>query len=390
MSNPFTNTFLALALTLAASGCATTLPPVPPLDAPTAESYDLDPAFFKKSLAVQGILIATSDRVSDHAIRESAYLFDKLMSTIDPDVAQRIRDRELLCILIAHDEFTSDIPQFHTDKLGKALGFYNWRSRGFLTWRKKRPVVVFAEEDVLEYEGGARTESILIHEFGHVIHGAGFNADQQAQLTKAYKTAKTVGLWNDGYAAQRFRRVTSDTPVSLYDAIVAAFPNESPALIRKCLDAGDVIVNGEPTHAAVKVTGDDDVRIVFGGPKECYAAKNRSEYFAEVLQCWYDTNRLNDHDHNHILTRDQLKAYDPGAAELCAQVLGDHAWRFVSPRQRAGRDHLAGFDPADSPVRTNPPHIRAAALDYYDTYWKPFWQRLYDKHGIERPKPAAK
>lgn len=376
-----------LVLGLFITGCATAPPAVPPLDEATAQAYDLDRSFFKKSLAVQGILIATSDSVSDYAIHESAYLFDKLMSTIDPEVAQRIRDRKLLCILIGHDELTSDIPQFHTDKLGKALDFYNWRKRGFLTWRKKRPVVVFAEEDVLEYEGGARTESILIHEFGHVVHGAGFNDDQWAQLNKAYKTAKTVGLWNDGYAAQRFRRVDSDTPVSLFEALVAAFPDESPALIRKCLETGDIVVNGNPTRGDMKVSSDDDVRIEFGGPKQCYAAKNRNEYFAEVLQCWYDTNRLNDHDHNHILTRDQLKKYDPGAAELCAQVLGDHDWRFVSPRKRAGRGHLVGFDPADSPKRTNPPHIRAAALDYYDTYWKPFWQRLYDKHGIERPTP---
>ena len=34
--------------------------------------------------------------------------------------------------------------------------------------------MVFAEEDVMEYPGGMQLESILVHEFGHVVHGAGF------------------------------------------------------------------------------------------------------------------------------------------------------------------------------------------------------------------------
>ena len=31
------------------------------------------------------------------------------------------------------------------------------------------------------------------------------------------------------------------------------------------------------------------------------------------------------------------------------------------------------------------PHIETAALDYYDKYWKVFWHRLYDKHGMSSP-----
>ena len=33
---------------------------------------------------------------------------------------------------------------------------------------------------------------------------------------------------------------------------------------------------------------------------------------------------------------------------------------------------------------TDLPHIQKAAYDYYDTYWKEYWQRLYDKHNIKR------
>ena len=68
-------------------------------------------------------------------------------------------------------------------------------------------MVVFTEEDTLEYEGGMQLESILIHEFGHVIHGAGFSKEQQERLTAAFNEAREKGIWFDGRAAQRFRRV---------------------------------------------------------------------------------------------------------------------------------------------------------------------------------------
>jgi hypothetical protein len=49
----------------------------PPTSA-QAEEYGLDPAFFKKVLMVQEILIANSERVSDYAL----YQFDRVMRSI--------------------------------------------------------------------------------------------------------------------------------------------------------------------------------------------------------------------------------------------------------------------------------------------------------------------
>ena len=353
---------------------------VKPISEAQAAEYKLDPSFYKKSALVQDILIATSKQVSDHTILEAAYQFDRVMKTIKPDVASRIRQRKVLCVLVAKDELTSDMPQFKSDKTGRELDFYNWRQRGFLTTLDNRSTVLFAEEDVMEYEGGMQVESILIHEFGHVIDGAGFDENQRRELTEAFNQAKAKGLWNDGLAALRFRRVKGDEPVSLLDALVKAFPKESPDFFQRCLDGGDILVNEKPVNSAVKVTAKDKVLIVFGGEKECYAGKNQAEYFAEGVQCWFDTNRTMDHDHNHIHTRDQLKAYDTGLAKLCEKVLGDSEWRFVSLRIRAGKDHLLGYDPAKSPVVAKTDFIEAAANDYYDEYWADYWQRLRDKY----------
>ena len=35
----------------------------------------------------------------------------------------------------------------------------------------------------MEYEGGMQIESILIHEFGHVIHGPGFDDELKKKWT---------------------------------------------------------------------------------------------------------------------------------------------------------------------------------------------------------------
>lgn len=94
--------------------------------------------------------------------------------------------------------------------------------------------------------------------------------------------------------------------------------------------------------------------------KTFYAATNHHEYWAEAVQSWFDDNRENDQDHNHVNTRAELIEYDPGVAALCAEVFGeDNPWRYRKPslRPEAERAHLAGFDPAAAPrfVWKNPP-----------------------------------
>ena len=140
---------LVSSLVLAPLPAMAGLPPVRELSEEEAREYSLDRSFYAKTLRVEGILIATSARVQDTVLRESAYLFEKMMQGIAPPVAERIRRRGVLCIVIGHDELTSDLPQFRTDKKGQELDFYNWRQRGFLTHRSGRPTVVFAEEDAI-------------------------------------------------------------------------------------------------------------------------------------------------------------------------------------------------------------------------------------------------
>ena len=97
-----------------------------------------------------------------------------------------------------------------------------------------------------------------------------------------------------------------------------------------------------------------------------YAATNRAEYWAEGAQSWFDDNREDDHDHNHVNTRKELREYDPGLAALCEEVFGDKPWRYQKPAERAepGRAHLQGYDAEKAPRFSWPEGLEAWYRDY--------------------------
>jgi hypothetical protein len=118
------------------------------------------------------------------------------------------------------------------------------------------------------------------------------------------------------------------------------------------------MVNLDPTF-------DDRVRTTYeksiknGLWKGKYAATNHHEYFAEGVQSWFSNNRENDHDHNHVNTREELIAYDHDLADLCREVFGDTKITYTKPATRL-RDHLAGYDPSHAPRFEWPERLRQA------------------------------
>jgi len=90
-----------------------------------------------------------------------------------------------------------------------------------------------------------------------------------------------------------------------------------------------------------------------------YASVNHHEYFAEGVQSWFDNNREDDHDHNHVNTRVELLAYDQGLAALCREVFGDTELKYTKPTTRV-TGHLAGYDPAKAPKFLWPERLKKA------------------------------
>ena len=256
------------------------------------------PAFYSQRREAGGFPIVASSRVSPFALEEAAFLVDQMLRQ-RPDVRQAmIASGSRLCIL-AHDEFTTDQPEFAHLAAQAAPGlptlppadYWDARARG-MGGSELDPFCSCGEENLLGYPGDPyAAECILIHELAHNIHLRGMaNVDPtfDERLRASYQRAMAAGLW-----------------------------------------------------------------------KGVYASVNHHEYFAEGVQSWFDNNRTNNHDHNHVDTREELIAYDPGLAELCREVFGDTQLRYTKPATRL-HGHLAGYDPATAPTFAWPDRLDAA------------------------------
>lgn len=65
--------------------------------------------------------------------------------------------------------------------------------------------------------------------------------------------------------------------------------------------------------------------------KNVYAGSNPGEYWAEIAQSYFDCNRVNNWNHAHVGTREQLKEYDPTGYELVHAVFNltpANDWRY--------------------------------------------------------------
>ena len=256
----------------------------------------LDP-FYKKYVSANGYPIVASEQVNDYALKEAAYWVDQLLAQ-RPDVREAMIKHGSRLVVMAYNEFTTDIPE-HSGL--KPKEYWDARARG-LGGSTRDPVCSCAEENVLAYPGDPYVqESILIHEFAHNIHLCGLvNIDKtfDARLKATYRSAMDEDLW-----------------------------------------------------------------------KGKYASTNRMEYWAEGVQSWFNDNRENDHDHNHVNTRKELKEYDPGLAELCEEVFGETKIEYTKPQTRLS-GHLAGYDPGNAPrfrwplrLRESMRNIRQQAVD---------------------------
>ncbi len=155
---------------------------------------------------MDGYLICSSERVSDYALREAAYLIH-LMSAHRPDLLKAMAAGGSRMTVMAHDEFTTDVPE-HADVPGKSPNSADWwdrRARG-LGGSETDPVASCGEENLLGFEGDPySSENILIHEFAHTIHLRGLNRidpgfDQR--LRDTWQAAMDGGLWEGKYASR--------------------------------------------------------------------------------------------------------------------------------------------------------------------------------------------
>ena len=264
-------------------------PALRPIQKPPCE-LELDP-FYKKVLNYDGYLICSPEKVSDYALREAAYLIE-LMLAKRPDIHKALAVGGSRMTIMAHDEFTTDVPEHaHIPQKGnKTKDWWDRRARG-LGGSEQDPVASCGEENLLCFDGDPyHKENILIHEFAHTLHLRGLNRidpNFDQRLRKIWKQALEEGLW-----------------------------------------AGK------------------------------YASVAHTEYFAEGVQSWFNNNRENDHDHNHVNTRVELKEYDPRLAKMLEEIFGDTELEYVKPHKRCEQAHMKGYDYSKSPKFVWPQRLK--------------------------------
>ncbi len=256
------------------------------------------PAFYTQRTDAGGFPIVASTGVSPYALREAAYLVD-LMLAERPDVREAmVASGARLCIL-AWNEFTTDQPEWQRMARGTAPGLPEVSARDFWDARARGM-------------GGSHTDP--------------FCSCAEENLL-AYE--------GDPYSTENI-------------------------LIHEL--AHNIHLRG---MANVDPGFDGRVRAAYDAAMEAglwagkYASTNHHEYFAEGVQSWFDDNREDDHDHNHVNTRAELLEYDPGLAGLCREVFGETVLRYTKPTTRL-EGHLEGYDPAAAPRFVWPERLREA------------------------------
>jgi hypothetical protein len=175
------------------------------------EALRLDP-FYQKYTSAGGLPVLSSDKVSDEALREAAYLIRQMLAGRD-DVLEALVKGRVRFVVMAPTEMTTDVPE---QRRMKPKEYWDKRARG-LGGR----VTSCGEENLLNLKGDRyRRENILIHEFAHAIHNYGLRSVDPTfdkRLRAAYARAMDKGLWEKTYAATNAGEYWAEGVQSYFD-----------------------------------------------------------------------------------------------------------------------------------------------------------------------------
>ncbi len=208
--------------------------------------------FYKKYVSVGGFPIVSSEKVSDFALLEAAYLIEKMIGH-DEKLRRALIASGTRFVVMAYNEYTSDVPE-HSDLQPNKWWDYRARGLGATRWR---PAVSCGEENLLRYYGDPyRAENILIHEFAHAIHHMGLDRIRpgfDVKLELAYEAAMRKGLWKGKYAASNRAEYWAEAVQSWFDT------NRKPDHDHNHVDTRKELIEYDPGVAKL-------VEEVFGKP----------------------------------------------------------------------------------------------------------------------------
>ncbi|NGO40330.1 hypothetical protein G4L39_13120 [Limisphaera ngatamarikiensis] len=190
---------------------APAVPEVAPVSEELRMRLKLGP-FYQKHVEVGGLPVLGSARVSDAALREAAWILGHMMAG-RPEWLARMGERGARVVVMAHDEYTTDVPE-HARLRPKI--YWDRRARG-LGGR----ITSCGEENLLGFPGDPYAgENILIHEFAHALHHValrGLEPGFQEALEELHRRALAEGRWSGTYAASNPEEYWAEGVQSWFD-----------------------------------------------------------------------------------------------------------------------------------------------------------------------------
>ncbi len=261
------------------------------------------PAFYTQFVSANGFPVVASAKVNPYALKEAAFLINEMLAK-RPDVRDAmIKSGARLCVM-AYNEYTTDLPEFVRMCDEKEPGFEDLSAKDYWDARARGL-------------GGSDTDPFCVVAEENVLGYPGDPYEKECILIHEF--AHNIHLRG--------------------------------------------LMNVDPTFDT-RLKAAYDAAMKAGLWKGKYASMNHHEYFAEGVQSWFDNNRVNDHDHNHVHTRELLLEYDPGLAAFCREVFGDTVLKYTKPATRLS-GHMAGYDPAAAPKFEWPARLHAAKAEIH-------------------------
>jgi len=188
---------------------------VKPISKQLERDWQLAP-FYKKHISIDGFPILASERVSDYALLEAAYLIERMLDK-RPDLLRALVQNKTRFVVMGVKELTTQVPE-HSDL--QPSRFWDRRARG-LGATPERPAVSCGEENLLALPGDPYfTENILIHEFAHAIHHMALDRVDPSfdgRLEAVYEAAMKKGLWKTKYASSNHAEYWAEGVQSWFD-----------------------------------------------------------------------------------------------------------------------------------------------------------------------------
>jgi hypothetical protein len=204
--------FALLASGVAAAAENFTVAAVPP---EVRAEFQLAP-FYQKHVNAGGLPVVGSAKVNDAALAECAWIVTQMLQR-RPDILRALAEGKVRFAIMAHDEYTTDIPE-HAHL--KPRVYWDRRARG-LGATPRAPAVSGGEENLLAFPGDPYPREIIpMHEFGHAIHEVAMKAIDPTfdeRLRDAYRKAIDAGLWKGTYAATNRQEYWAEGVQSWFD-----------------------------------------------------------------------------------------------------------------------------------------------------------------------------